>query len=121
MGRNYIPLFFGLEDILVEFTQEQQLAFFWAIFNYGKDGTEPVFDDAICRVAWKAHKPVLDKSIEIGNKRSESGGNGGGQPGNRNASKTSKNEQKRAKATSISIGISKPIVLTDDDIKNLRG
>ncbi len=93
--RGYFPFFWTFRSAIDELEDKDQLVLFRAITDYGFFKIDPDFDNTTLRIVWKLIKPLLDKSWT----KVKSGQMGGGQKGNKNARKTSGNEQKRAKTS----------------------
>lgn len=148
MGNNYVPLFASFGEMIALLSDEKQLKMFWAILRYGTEGIEPQFDSTEEKIAWCGIRPVLDSTER--KRLAKSHENAGPPLGNQNARKQSKtieinqnnlekekekeketgrggapigNQNRRIQpnSTQFNHGKEEPFVLTDEDIKKLRG
>lgn len=61
--RKGITLLASFLDVIEEFpTYEMRADFIYKVYLYGTTGEEPIFDDALQRIAWKAIRPVVEHS-----------------------------------------------------------
>ena len=64
---NHFSFFISYHEIIKELSVEDSGAFIKAISNYMFEGIQPEFDNTTLKIAWKAIKPNLDKSLTLSN------------------------------------------------------
>lgn len=85
----YIPMYKSYIDAVAQLPNEDRLAIYEAIFNYGFTGEEPTFDNPYLLMGWNLVKPNLVNNINNAIKNQENGKKGGRPKKSNDVSETS--------------------------------
>jgi hypothetical protein len=73
----YIPMYKSYIDAVAQLNNEDRLAIYEAIFNYGFTGEEPTFENPYLAMGWNLVKPNLVNNINNAIKNQKNGNKGG--------------------------------------------
>lgn len=127
MKKNDVLIHFEWFDLYEEseLTDEEITELIFAAIRYVKDDENPKLKDRALKAVWSTMKSRIDHDIELYKTKSDNGRRGGAPKGNKNAAKTTENNQKQPKTTetsdivtvtdSVSVSVSDSVCVTNAD------